>query len=155
MRCFWQSIGLYLSVILRLFTIHTISELSTFKRSRSQVLSLLLQDNDSIYLPLQGNTRLNYANPRLTLLIGDLLNHKLFPVNLILKAYTRTQAVFVAWMAHHATSPDVPAQTRTHDFPGEFLIELFQTIIDFLYHEYSYYKSDNYAEAKCSHQISK
>ena len=39
---------LYLSDFLRLFTIDTISELST-----SNDLDLLLQDNDSIYLPLQ------------------------------------------------------------------------------------------------------
>ena len=46
-----QSIWLYLSYFLRLSTIHTISELSTFKRSR--VSRLLLHDSDSIYLLLQ------------------------------------------------------------------------------------------------------
>ena len=41
-----QSIGLYFSDFLRLFTIHIISELSTFSRTRS----FLSQDSDSIYL---------------------------------------------------------------------------------------------------------
>ena len=43
-----------------------------------------------------GNTRLNYVNPRLTSLTCHLLNPKLFPVNLILTAYTRNHALFAA-----------------------------------------------------------
>ena len=43
-----------------------------------------------------GNTRLNYVNPRLTSLICHLLNPKLFPVNLILTAYSRNHALFAA-----------------------------------------------------------
>ena len=81
-----------------------------------------------------GNTRLNYVNLRLTLLIHDLLKPELFLVNLILTAvshympinifviYTRTHALFAARMTHHATSQDVPTQTCKHNFPRQFLI---------------------------------
>ena len=55
--------------------------------------SLRLQDSDSIYL----YTRLNYVNPRLTLLI-----------------------------TYHATSQDVPTQTHTHNFPRQFLFNLLE-----------------------------
>ena len=63
-----QSIGLYLSDFLRLFTIHTISELSTFNRSRFFFYKKLVL----FICYYNGNTRLNYGNPRLTLLIRDL-----------------------------------------------------------------------------------
>ena len=43
-----QSIGMYLSDFLRLFTIHTILELSTFNR-----LDVQRKDSDSIYMLLQ------------------------------------------------------------------------------------------------------
>ena len=55
--------------------------------------SLRLQDSDSIYL----YTRLNYVNPRLTLLI-----------------------------TYHATSLDVPTQMHTHNFPRQFLFNLLE-----------------------------
>ena len=55
--------------------------------------SLRLQDCDSIYL----YTRLNYVNPRLTLLI-----------------------------TYHATSQDVPTQTHTHNFPRQFQFNLLE-----------------------------
>ena len=54
-----QSIGLYLSDFLRLFTIHTISELS---------ISNLIFYKIAIFFVwcYNGNTRRNYLNPRLT-----------------------------------------------------------------------------------------
>ena len=45
-----------------------------------------------------------------------------------------THAPVTARMTHHATSQDILTKTRTHNFPRKFLIWLFETIIDCLYH---------------------
>ena len=58
---------------MRLFTIHTISELSTFKRS--QVLCYKIVILFICYY--NGNTHLNYVNPRLTLLVRDLSRNRI------------------------------------------------------------------------------
>ena len=64
-----QSIGLHLSDFLRLFTMHTISELSTFNHSQIFCYKIVIL----FICCYNGNTRLNRVKPRLTLLILDLL----------------------------------------------------------------------------------
>ena len=64
-----QSIGLCLSDFLRLFTIHTISELPTFNRPQIFCYKIVIL----FICYYNGNTRINYVKPRLTLLIRDLL----------------------------------------------------------------------------------
>ena len=64
-----QSIGLYLSDFLRLFTIRTISELSTIIRSSTFCYMIVIL----FICYYNGNTCLNCVKPRLTLLIRNLL----------------------------------------------------------------------------------
>ena len=64
-----QSIGLYLSDFLRLFTMHTISKLSTFSHSQIFYYKIVIL----FMCCYNGNIRLNHVKPRLTLLIRDLL----------------------------------------------------------------------------------
>ena len=64
-----QSIGLYLSDFLRLFTMHTISKLSTFSHSQIFYYKIVIL----FMCCYNGNIRLNHVKPRLTLLIPDLL----------------------------------------------------------------------------------
>ena len=63
-----QCIGMYLSDFLHLFTIHKISELSTFNRSRSSVLFICYYN---------GNTRLDNVKSMLKLLIRDLIKSQI------------------------------------------------------------------------------
>ena len=63
---------------LRLFTIHTIFELSTFNRSQMFCYKIVIL---FIYY-YNGNTRLNYVKPKLTLLIRDLLKSQVISCQL-------------------------------------------------------------------------
>ena len=76
------------------------------------------------------NTRLNYLNPRLTLLIRDLLKSQAISCQLDFNSCfslktdqhfcnLHPQTIFAARTTHHATK----------NFPRQFLIQLFQTIV--------------------------
>ena len=134
---------------LRLFTIHTIFELSTFNRSQMFCYKIVIL---FIYY-YNGNTRLNYVKPKLTLLIRDLLKSQVISCQLDFNScfplysdqhycnlHPRASTI-CGRRTHHSTSLDVPTQTCTHNFPKQLLFYLFQTINDFLYQEHSFYKS--------------
>ena len=118
--------------------------------------NVLLQDSDSIYLLLQRKYTPKLRKTKIDITYSwftKIPSYFIIHVNLILTAvshytpinstviYTRAQALFAARRTHHATSLDVPTQTRTHNFPKQLLFYLFQTINDFLYQEHSCYKS--------------
>ena len=63
---------------MRLFTIHTIFELSTFNRSQMFCYKIVIL---FIYY-YNGNTRLNYVKPKLTLLIRDFLKSQVISCQL-------------------------------------------------------------------------